>query len=560
MLQNNSTLKSLIDKLWQNFWEGGIANPLTAIEQITYLIFMKRLDDLEAKRERDAEFTGETYVSRFAGKFDIPGSTESIEKSELRWSIFKHKPADEMLMHVQMKVFPFLKTLNGETSIFTKHMANAVFIMPKASLLVSAINIVEEIFREIEKDATQGGHAFQDIQGDVYEMLLSEIATAGKNGQFRTPRHIIKLMAELLAPQLGQRMGDPSSGTGGFILGYYQYILSDLVRKTNPTLLQMDEDGFERATISSILTPEVKNILEQSMVGYDIDTTMVRLGLMNLMMHGIDQPQIDYKDTLSKSFNEDSQYDIIMANPPFTGNIDKGDINEGLKLPTTKTELLFVERIFNMLKMGGTAAVIVPSGVIQNSGKAFEALRKLIIEKAELKAVIAVPSGVFKPYAGVSTAILIFTKGGETNKVWFYDMKADGYTLDDKRNKIADSDLSDIVFRYQNRLNYKSKGETKEADLLIAAESESQYNSTNQSKETEKSEENSNSDRKGKCFTVPKKEIIENNYDLNLSTYKEEVYEEISYEKPEVIFGKLESIEAEIQNGLAELKEISNVR
>ena len=556
MLQNNSALKSLIDKLWQNFWEGGIANPLTAIEQITYLIFMKRIDDLEAKRERDAEFTGETYVSRFAGKFDIPGSTESIDKGELRWSIFKHKPADEMLMHVQMKVFPFLKTLNGETSIFTKHMANAVFIMPKASLLVSAINIVEEIFREIEKDATEGGHAFQDIQGDVYEMLLSEIASAGKNGQFRTPRHIIKLMAELLAPQLGQRMGDPSSGTGGFILGYYQYILSDLVRKTNPALLQMDEDGFERATISSILTPEVKNILEQSMVGYDIDTTMVRLGLMNLMMHGIDQPQIDYKDTLSKSFNEDSQYDIIMANPPFTGNIDKGDINEGLKLPTTKTELLFVERIFNMLKMGGTAAVIVPSGVIQNSGKAFEALRKLILEKAELKAVIALPSGVFKPYAGVSTAILIFTKGGETSKVWFYDMKADGYTLDDKRNKITNSDLSDIVMQYQNRLNYKPKRESKEADLLIAAESKPQYNSTNQSKETEKSESNSNSDRKGKCFTVTKKEIVENNYDLNLSTYKEEVYEEISCEKPELIFRKLESIEADIQIGLAELKEL----
>lgn len=523
MLQNNSTLKSLIDKLWQNFWEGGIANPLTAIEQITYLIFMKRLDDLEAKRERDAEWTGETYTSRFAGKFDIPGSTESIDKAELRWSVFKHKPADEMLMHVQMKVFPFLKTLNGETSAFTRHMANAVFIMPKASLLVSAINIVEEIFREIEKDATEGGHAFQDIQGDVYEMLLSEIATAGKNGQFRTPRHIIKLMAELLSPQLGQRMGDPSSGTGGFILGYFQYILTDLVRKTNPALLQLDEDGFERATISAILTPEVKQILENSMVGYDIDTTMVRLGLMNLMMHGIDHPQIDYKDTLSKSFNEDSQYDLIMANPPFTGNIDKGDINEGLKLPTTKTELLFVERIFNMLKMGGTAAVIVPSGVIQNSGKAFEAVRKLIIEQAELKAVIALPSGVFKPYAGVSTAILIFTKGGVTNHVWFYEMQADGYTLDDKRNKIADSDLPDIVQRYRSR-NSSPSGEVSEGR------------------------------KGGKSFTVPKKEILENNYDLNLSTYKEEVYEEVVYEKPQVIFDKLESLEADIQKGLAELK------
>lgn len=533
MLQNNAQLKSLIDKLWQNFWEGGIANPLTAIEQITYLIFMKRLDDLEAKRERDAEWTGEKYVSRFAGKFNIPGSQESIDKNELRWSIFKHKPADEMLLHVQMKVFPFLKEFskssnpaNPDSDSFTKHMANAVFIMPKASLLVSAINIVEEIFKEIEKDATEGGHAFQDIQGDVYEMLLSEIATAGKNGQFRTPRHIIKLMAELVAPQLGQRIADPACGTGGFLLGAYQYILTDLVR-TSTTLsaqsknLQKDEDGFERAAISAVLTQEIKSILDKSFVGYDIDTTMVRLGLMNMMMHGIDEPKIDYKDTLSKSYNEDSQFDIVLANPPFTGNIDKGDINEGLKIPTTKTELLFVERIFNMLKMGGTAAVIVPSGVIQNSGKAFEAVRKLLIEKAELKAVIAVPSGAFKPYAGVSTAILIFTKGGETNEVWFYDMQADGYTLDDKRNKIAESDLPDIVEKYRLRTSAESAG-----------------------------------DRKQKHFSVPKKEIVENKYDLNLSTYKEEVYEEVVYEKPEVIFGKLEGIEADIQKGLRELKEL----
>lgn len=257
-------------------------------------------------------------------------------------------------------------------------------------------------------------------------------------------------------------------------------------------------------------------------MGYDIDTTMVRLGLMNMMMHGIDEPKIDYKDTLSKSYNEDSQFDIIMANPPFTGNIDKGDINEGLKLPTTKTELLFVERIFNMLKMGGTAAVIVPSGVIQNSGKAFEAVRKLIIEKAELKAVIALPSGAFKPYAGVSTAILIFTKGGETNNVWFYDMQADGYTLDDKRNKTQESDLPDIVTQFRKSRNSA----------------------------------NPDSDRRGKYFMVPKKEIVENNYDLNLSTYKEEVYEEVVYEKPDVIFGKLENMEAEIQKGLAELKDL----
>ena len=518
MLQNNSALKSLIDKLWQNFWEGGIANPLTAIEQITYMLFMKRLDDLEVKRERDAEFTGEIYTSRFKGKFNVPGSNESIDKNELRWSVFKHKPADEMLLHVQLKVFPFLKELNGATSPFTKHMANAVFIMPKASLMVSAINIVEDIFKEIEKDATEGGQAFQDIQGDVYEMLLSEIATAGKNGQFRTPRHIIKLMAELVAPQLGQRIADPACGTGGFLLGAYQYILTDLVRKKEPKKLSRDEDGFERAAISAGLTQKVKSILDNSFSGYDIDTTMVRLGLMNLMMHGIDEPQIDYKDTLSKSYNEDNRFDIVMANPPFTGSIDKSDINEGLKLPTTKTELLFVERIFNMLKLGGTAGVIVPSGVIQNSGKAFEALRKLIIEKAELKAVIAMPGGVFKPYAGVSTAILLFTKGGETNHVWFYDMGNDGYTLDDKRNKISDTDLPDIV------QHFRARNEKKDLD------------------------------RKQKFFMVPKNEIVTNEYDLNLSTYKEEVYEEVKYEKPNKIFGKLESIEETIQKGLSELK------
>jgi type I restriction enzyme M protein len=518
MLQNNSRLKSLIDKLWQNFWEGGIANPLTAIEQITYLLFMKRLDDLETKRERDAEFTGEKYTSRFSGKFKVPGSGELINRNELRWSVFRHMPADEMLLHVQIKVFPFLKELNGSNSPFTKHMANAVFIMPKPSLLVSAITTVEDIFIEISRDASEGGQAFQDIQGDVYEMLLSEIASAGKNGQFRTPRHIIKLMADLVAPQLGQRVADPACGTGGYLLGAYQYILTDLVRKKDPAKLIKDEDGFERAAISAGLTQKVKEILDQSFTGYDIDTTMVRLGLMNMMMHGIDEPQIDYRDTLSKSYNEDGLYDIVMANPPFTGSIDKGDINEGLKLGTTKTELLFVERIFNMLKAGGTASVIVPQGVLFGSGNAFKSLRKMLIEKAELKAVIAMPSGVFKPYAGVSTAILLFTKGGETNKVWFYDMQNDGYSLDDKRNKIQGSDLPGIVESFGKR--YKCKDD----------------------------------DRKAKHFFVPKKEIEEKEYDLSISKYIEETYLDVVYEKPEMIIEKLEIIDRTIQESINELK------
>ncbi len=538
MLQSNPILKSLIDKLWNNFWSGGISNPLTAIEQITYLIFMKRLDDLEAKRERDAEFTGEKYTSRFSGKYKVPGSNDSVSKEKLRWSNFKRMPAEEMLLHVQTKVFPFLKELNVVSPTgdersgggpFTRSMSNAVFIMPKPSLLVEAINIIEQIFAEIEKDASEGGHAFQDIQGDVYEMLLSEIASAGKNGQFRTPRHIIKLMAELVAPQLGQRIADPACGTGGFLLGAYQYMLTDLVRKKSPKKLLNDEDGFERGTTSSVVTEKVKKILEDSFYGFDIDTTMVRLGLMNLMMHGIDNPHIDYKDTLSKSFNEDSQYDVIMANPPFTGNIDKGDINEGLKLPTTKTELLFTERIFTMLKMGGTAAVIVPQGVLFGSGNAFVMARKKMVEEAELKAVITLPSGVFKPYAGVSTSILIFTKGGETQHTWFYDLQSDGYSLDDKRNKLEGyGDLQEIVQKYKARKSPPPSGE----DL------------------------GGGQDRTQKYFFVPKQELVDNEYDLSLSKYKEEVYEEVSYEKPKVILKKLTQIEKSISSGIEELTEL----
>lgn len=522
MFINNPNLKSLIDKLWNSFWSGGISNPLTAIEQITYLIFMKRLDELEAKREKDAEFTGEQYTSRFSGHFKPPGYSkddEGIDCQTLRWSYFKHMPANEMLLHIQTVVFPFIKELNGG-SPFTHSMENAVFIVQKGSLLVEAIKTIEEIFVEIEKDANEGGHSFQDIQGDVYEMLLSEIATAGKNGQFRTPRHIIKLMAELVAPFLGQKVGDPACGTGGFLLGAYQYIITDLVRKMDPTKLIKDEDGFERASMTPLFTENIKNILQDSFYGFDIDVTMVRLGLMNLMMHGIDQPHIDYKDTLSKSYNENSLYDIVMANPPFTGNIDKSDINEELQIPTTKTELLFVERIFKMLKMGGTAAIIVPQGVLFGSGKAFAITRELIVEKSELKAVITMPNGVFRPYAGVSTAILIFTKGGETSNTWFFEMQNDGYSLDDKRGKIDSNDLPEIVEKFKNR---------------------NSHNDIN---------------RKEKFFFIPKSEIVENEYDLNLISYKENVYKEEKYADPKVILEKLSVLESQISKEIEVLNNI----
>lgn len=527
MLQNNPELKSKIDQLWNKFWSGGISNPLTAIEQITYLLFMKRLDELDLKRQSDAEFTGEEYTSKFEGTWVPPEDRNRpeeqqrpIDKRTLRWSEFKRMQAEEMLQHVQGKVFPFLKDLNGAGSNFTHHMKNAVFIIPKPALLVEAVKTIDDIFEVMERDSRENGQAFQDIQGDVYEMLLSEIATAGKNGQFRTPRHIIKLMADLVQPQLGHKIADPACGSGGFLLGAYQYIVTQLALKAGTTTLTPDEDGFVRTSVAAALTERAQAILTSSLWGYDIDATMVRLGLMNLMMHGIDEPHIDYKDTLSKGYTEESEYDIVMANPPFTGSIDKGDINENLQLATTKTELLFVENIYRLLKKGGTACVIVPQGVLFGSGGAFKTLRQLLVERCDLKAVITLPSGVFKPYAGVSTAILLFTKvwgpkdkvaQPATEHVWFYEMAADGYSLDDKRSKQeGNGDLQAIIAKYHAR---------------------------NSATDT---------DRTAKCFMVPRTEIADekNNYDLSLSRYKTDVFEEVHYDAPGVILDRL--IQAEV--------------
>jgi type I restriction enzyme M protein len=527
MLQNNPELKSKIDQLWNKFWSGGISNPLTAIEQITYLLFMKRLDELDQKRQADAEWTGGNYMSKFMGTW-IPPEYRSqpepekfaIDKRSLRWGEFKRMQAEEMLQHVQGKVFPFLKDLNGAESNFTHHMKNAVFIIPKPALLVEAVKTIDDIFDVMEKDSKEKGQAFQDIQGDVYEFLLSEIATAGKNGQFRTPRHIIKLMADLVQPQLGHKIADPACGSGGFLLGAYQYIVTELAKKAGAQDLKPDEDGFSRTSLAAALTEKAQAVLSSSLWGYDIDQTMVRLGLMNLMMHGIDEPHIDYKDTLSKSYTEESEYDIVMANPPFTGSIDKGDINENLQLATTKTELLFVENIYRLLKKGGTACVIVPQGVLFGSGGAFKTLRQMLVERCDLKAVITLPSGVFKPYAGVSTAILLFTKvwGSKdkvskpaTENVWFYEMTADGYSLDDKRSKQEGyGDLQDIIGRYFAR------------------------------------DAATDTDRTVKCFMVPRSEIADekNDYDLSLSRYKQDVFEEVPYDAPGVILDRL--IRAEV--------------
>lgn len=504
----NSTLKSSIGRLWDKFWSGGISNPLTAIEQISYLLFMKRLDEMDIKKKQDSEFTGEAYKSLFAGN-----------KETLRWSHFRHMEGGEMLIHIQSKVFPFLKTIGKEESPFARHMGNAVFIISKPSLLVEAVNIIDEIFEEIAKQE-QNGQGFQDTQGDLYEYLLSEITSAGKLGQFRTPRHIIQLMCELVDPQLGDTICDPACGTGGFLLGAYQHIITAHTSKEHK---KTDENGLIRGLLGDKLTDERqwKQLKEKTFFGYDMDESMVRIGLMNLMMHGISSPNIEQKDTLSKKYDEDNFYDCIMANPPFKGSIDKGDINEGLSLATTKTELLFINRIIKSLKIGGRAGVIVPDGVLFGSSNAHKQARKMLLNECELQGVISMPSGVFKPYAGVSTAILIFVKGGETEKIWFYNMESDGFTLDDKRTKInGGGDLPDIVEKWKTR-----KDQTE--------------NKTN-----------------SKFFYVVKKEIEAADFDLSINRYKVTDYEEVKYENPKAILKKIEVLEKEIISGLGDLKNL----
>lgn len=520
MLPNNIKLK--VKDLWDKFWSGGISNPLNAIEQITYLLFLKQLDENDQRKKKNADFLKEKSNSIFDGKFLPQGESDkkkAIAKSTLRWSEFTKKPADEMYNTVQSKVFPFIKQLNGENSHFTRHMQNAAFLIPSPRLLTEAVKTIDEIFKLLEKEKR-----FIDAQGDFYEHLLSELNTSGKNGQFRTPTHIIELMVELVEPQLGHKIADPACGTAGFLLAAYKYIITGF---TSSKYCEADENGFNRGTMADKLVDnKAKKLLtEETFFGFDIDPTMIRIGLMNLMMHGITQPKIDYKDTLSKNYNEDNTYNTVLANPPFTGSIDKGDLNTSFSINTTKSELLFVERIYKMLRMGGTAGVVVPQGVLFGSGAAFREVRRILIDKCELKAVISMPSGVFKPYAGVATAILVFTKGGETENVWFYEMKSDGRTLDDKRTELL-----------------KPNGQRDFGDL---------HEIIKQFKSKKK-----NTDRKKQHFIIPVDEIRENEYDLSLNKYKEETYEEASHQDPKNILEKLGELEQEILSGIEELNKL----
>lgn len=479
-------LRNKVDKIWEIFWTGGITNPLSVIEQFTYLIFIKSLDDKQTKEEKTASVLGLEPKKIF-------NENEQI----LRWSNFKELEAQEMYDIVVNKVFPFIKNMNeNNASSFSKYMKDAIFQIPTPQMLEKIVTGIDGL--EFERD----------VKGDLYEYLLSKLATSGTNGQFRTPRHIIDMMVRLIKPVPQDIIIDPACGTSGFLVGAEEYL----------------KENHDEIFISE----ELKNHFQNKMFyGNDMDTTMLRIGTMNMMLHDVENPNIDYKDSLSKSNTDKEKYTVVLANPPFTGSLDsEGVADDLLKVTKTKkTELLFLALMLRILKIGGRCAVIVPDGVLFGTSKAHKQIREELIEKHNLHGVISMPSGVFKPYAGVSTAILLFTKTGigGTENVWFYDMQADGFSLDDKRNPIEENDIEDIVKRYENLEEEKDR------------------------KRTEKS------------FFVSKKEIVENDYDLSINKYKEIVYEEVVYEKPEVIIAKIKELEKEIALNLEELEKMMEI-
>ena len=497
----NGELKSKIDSLWDTFAAGGLTNPLNVIEQITYLMFIKDLDDLDNKKKKDNLLLGlNDYKSIYDGKVQVDDDLV-VNGDELRWSTFKDFAPDKMFTVVQTEVFPFIKNLkNGEDSSFARHMKDAAFLIPTPGLLSKVVESLDEIYRLMDADVSKRA----DIRGDVYEYLLEKLSTAGRNGQFRTPRHIIKMMVELMNPQADDKIADPAAGTAGFLVEAAEYLQT---RKK-------DEIFY---------TKENKHYFNNEMfTGYDTDQTMLRIGAMNMLTHGVDNPNIDYHDSLSDQNTDKDEYSLILANPPFKGSLDYDTVsNDLLKVcKTKKTELLFLTLFLRMLKVGGRCACIVPDGVLFGSSKAHKSIRKVLVEDNNLEAVISMPSGVFKPYAGVSTAILIFTKTGNggTDKVWFYDMTADGFSLDDKRTPVKENDIPDIIERFKHL--------DKEIDR----------------KKTEKS------------FMVGKKDIVANDYDLSINRYKEIEYKPVEYPPTKDIIAEIEKLDKEANDALQELK------
>lgn len=481
-------IKNKIDKIWTDIWAGGITNPITVIEQLTYLMFIRSLDEKEIENEAQEMLTGQAVDKIFP---------QDEKGQNMRWQNFKGKDAREIFAIVSQEVFPFVKNLsNEEETAFSRYMEDAMFLIPTPQLLEKIITGLDDLYE----------HDLQglDMQGDLYEYMLGKLQQAGKNGQFRTPKHIREMMVELLAPTPDDCICDPACGTAGFLISSAEFIRNHYENTMSPEQWQ--------------------HFVSSAFTGFDMDRTMLRISAMNLMLHSITNPEIDYKDSVSKQNDIADKFDIILANPPFKGTVDAESINDNLTAvtKTKKTELLFLALFLRMLKKGGRCACIVPDGVLFGSSKAHKSIRKEIIENHQLQAVISMPSGVFKPYAGVSTAVLIFTKtgAGGTDKVWFYDMQADGFSLDDKRNEVTENDIPDIIERFHNL--------DKETDR----------------KRTEQS------------FLVDKQEIIDNNYDLSINKYKEIEYIPEEYPPTSEILSELKEMEQQISQGLAELEEM----
>jgi len=560
----DSQLKSSVDALWNKVWTGGLSNPLDAIEQLSYLFFLKQIDEREQDGERLAKKRGGKFVPLF------PDPT-------LRWSHWSQLPSDKALKHVKDVVFPFLKNLGDKAGSFGAQMENAEFKINKPSLLI-------EVCRAIE--AMQISAQNQDVQGDLYEYLLSKLNTAGTNGQFRTPRHIIRMMVKMLDPRPGERVCDPAAGTCGFLVNAWQHLLET---HTDPRDLTFDEEGWPHGLTGSALKPEEYEFAQKhGFTGYDSDSgmTMLRIGSMNLMLHGLSSPRFRYTDTLSKGFNEDRAYDVVLANPPFKGAIDSADVNPSLPAKVKKTELLFVHLFMRLLENGGRAAVIVPDGVLFGSSNAHVEVRKLLIEGNRLDGVVSMPSGVFRPYAGVSSAVLLFTKGAATERIWYYDMEHDGFSLDDKRQRVAENDIGDLLecWKHRHDTKFQKKRDARLAELQkqiaplkkdrlshhaiihrlkfeeVVAKEPDAARIAREAAEAELAELQSSItpleseiNQLTRQFWVTKEQIAANKYDLSASRYRQVEQEEVFYEDTAVTLDRLLRLESAATNQVAKL-------
>ena len=491
-------IKNQVDAIWMSFWTGGITNSIDVLEQMTYLFFMKMLDDAQLSKEAKASMMGMGDVELpdavfKKGLWHNPDTGKDVPYKNLRWSEFRNYTPDQMFNTVRFDVFTFIKTLNdAKTSAYSRFMSDAVFLIQQPRTLVKVVEGINAL------DMND-----RDTMGDVYEYVLGKMAASGTNGQFRSPRHIIRMMVELMQPRLDDRICDPAMGTAGFDVASAQYIKKHYQQE----LLNKQNAQHFRTRMFS---------------GFDTDPKMLRIGSMNLMLNGVDDPDVRAQDSLSNQNSLEGCYSLIMANPPFSGTLDNEVVNDSLLAltKTKKTELLFMSLFIRMLELGGRCASIVPDGVLFGTSTAHIALRKELVDHQNLQAIISMPSGVFKPYAGVSTAIVIFTKTNSqsTDKVWFYDMKADGFSLDDKRNEIADNDIPDIIERFHH----------------LDAESERT--------------------RKDQSFFVPVQEIRDNDYSLAINKYKEVERERVEYDAPEVILARIEKLQSEITDAMQEFK------